>query len=176
MKSIVVATDGSAQAGRALTRAAELAKMSGAPLLIVQVQDARPLGRMPTHFAEVELSERLKRYMMPLVAHEGVVSMETNLQDAILMHDRQALALRQAISDQILEGAEAIVRKAGVAKVTTQSTIGDAATEIVAAAKAADADLIVMGRSGLSGVAELLLGSVSRKVLHMARCDVLTVV
>ncbi|WP_019501314.1 universal stress protein [Pseudanabaena sp. PCC 6802] len=38
-----------------------------------------------------------------------------------------------------------------------------------------DADLIVMGRRGLSGLSETLMGSVSNYVLHHAPCAVLTV-
>lgn len=38
-----------------------------------------------------------------------------------------------------------------------------------------DADLIVIGRRGLSGLSETLMGSVSNYVLHHAPCSVLTV-
>lgn len=174
MKNILVASDGSAQAGRAVARAAELARMSGAALTIIHVQDARPIGEMEAHFAEDELSGPLKYYNMPLLADEDA-PMRTSLKDTVLAHDRQSLALRQVISDRILEEAQAIAGDAGMAGARTQSAAGDAATEIVAAAKTVGADLIVLGRSGVSGIAELLLGSVSRKVLHLARCDVLMV-
>ena len=50
---------------------------------------------------------------------------------------------------------------------------GDAATELVAAAKAWRADLIVMGTHGRTGLARLILGSVARNVLHHAPCSVL---
>lgn len=38
-----------------------------------------------------------------------------------------------------------------------------------------DADLIVIGHRGLSGLSELLLGSISNYVVHHALCSVLTV-
>lgn len=38
-----------------------------------------------------------------------------------------------------------------------------------------DADLIVIGRRGLSGLSEVVLGSVSNYVIHHAPCSVLTV-
>lgn len=52
---------------------------------------------------------------------------------------------------------------------------GDPAHEIIALAVERDADLIVTGTRGLSGVARLLLGSVARNVLTHARCSVLIV-
>ncbi len=53
--------------------------------------------------------------------------------------------------------------------------VGDAATEILAAADASQADLIVMGTRGRTGLARLVLGSVARNVLLHARCSVLVV-
>jgi nucleotide-binding universal stress UspA family protein len=52
---------------------------------------------------------------------------------------------------------------------------GDAATEILAAASASKADLIVMGTHGRTGIARLVLGSVARNVLQHATCSVLIV-
>jgi nucleotide-binding universal stress UspA family protein len=52
---------------------------------------------------------------------------------------------------------------------------GDAAREIVAVAKAADTDLIVLGTHGRSGFERFVLGSVTEKVLRKAGCPVLTV-
>ena len=52
---------------------------------------------------------------------------------------------------------------------------GDAATEILAAARASDADLIVIGTHGRTGLPRLVLGSVARNVLQHATCSVLVV-
>lgn len=52
---------------------------------------------------------------------------------------------------------------------------GGAAEEIVAAARAVPADLIVIGTRGHTGLARLLLGSVARNVLTHAECSVLVV-
>jgi nucleotide-binding universal stress UspA family protein len=50
---------------------------------------------------------------------------------------------------------------------------GDAAAELIAAAKEMDADLIVMGTRGRTGLTRLVLGSVARNVVNHAECSVL---
>lgn len=50
---------------------------------------------------------------------------------------------------------------------------GDAASEIIRAAADRDADLIVLGTHGRTGLSRLLLGSVARNVLHHAAASVL---
>lgn len=52
---------------------------------------------------------------------------------------------------------------------------GDPSAEIVAAAQKHQADLIVMGATGRSGVRRLLMGSVVRHVLRQLPCSLLTV-
>lgn len=51
----------------------------------------------------------------------------------------------------------------------------DPADEILEAANTVDADLIVLGRRGLGGVASLVLGSVSQKVSHGAKVTCMAV-
>jgi len=52
---------------------------------------------------------------------------------------------------------------------------GDAATVIAETAQETDADLIVMGTQGRTGLTRLVMGSVAEEVLRRAPCPVLTV-
>ena len=52
---------------------------------------------------------------------------------------------------------------------------GEAAQEIVKAAKELDVDLIVMATHGRTGIEHFLLGSVAERVVRTATCPVLTV-
>ena len=56
--------------------------------------------------------------------------------------------------------------------IDTTVVIGDPAEEIIGLAKSEGYDHIVMGNRGMSPVEELLLGSVSEKVIREAHCAV----
>lgn len=60
-------------------------------------------------------------------------------------------------------------------RMTHKIVTGYPATEICARATQLPADLIVIGRHGMSGVQEWLLGSVSKDVSQAATCDVLVI-
>lgn len=60
-------------------------------------------------------------------------------------------------------------------RVATEVQVGEPAEEIVDYARLEQIDMIVMGSRGLSPIKELLLGSVSDKVLRTAPCPVLIV-
>jgi nucleotide-binding universal stress UspA family protein len=63
------------------------------------------------------------------------------------------------------------------AGVPTQFTLnyGDPGKMICALARTYHADLIIIGRRGLSGFNELLAGSISNYIFHHAPCNVLTI-
>ncbi len=60
-------------------------------------------------------------------------------------------------------------------RVTFEVQVGEPAEEIVDLARLEGFDMIVVGSRGLSPVKELLLGSVSNRVLHTSPCPVLVV-
>lgn len=59
--------------------------------------------------------------------------------------------------------------------VSGQVRMGPPYDEIVKVAKREEADLIVMGTHGLTGLQHVLIGSVAERVVRMAPCPVLTV-
>jgi nucleotide-binding universal stress UspA family protein len=73
-----------------------------------------------------------------------------------------------------LDKAQAKVEQRGISARTIEAH-GDPADMLVAQAKEAGADLIVVGTRGLNAAQRALLGSVSTKVVHHAECDVLVV-
>ena len=80
----------------------------------------------------------------------------------------------KAQTDSSLQAAVAQFGLANL-KIECESRLGSPADEIVAAAKDANADLIVIGTHGRSAIAHFLLGSVVDKVVRHAHCPVLTV-
>ena len=53
--------------------------------------------------------------------------------------------------------------------------VGDPATAIVETAEKEDADMIVLGTHGRTGLTRLLMGSVAEAVVRRANCPVLTI-
>jgi universal stress protein A len=63
----------------------------------------------------------------------------------------------------------------GATRISTKLLHGDAAHEIVEAAKRDGFDLVVIGTHGRTGLKHVLLGSVAEKVVRHASCPVLVV-
>lgn len=82
---------------------------------------------------------------------------------------------RHALVAQILEDAAERARRAGVTDIQPLSDHGDPAATIINIAEREAVDLIVIGKRGLGGLSQLLLGSVSRSIVDHARCAVTVV-
>ncbi len=80
--------------------------------------------------------------------------------------EREALESLRSLSQTAIQ--------TGVAAEFSQN-FGDPGRTICEIAHTWDADLIIVGRRGRSGLSEFFLGSVSNYVLHHAPCSVLTV-
>lgn len=93
----------------------------------------------------------------------------------------EAMALanltREEIGERIAEHAAPSFEKASAAissgaQVSTLAVIGNPADEIIGIASSKGFNHIVMGSRGLSSFQEMMLGSVSEKVLRRAHCAV----
>jgi nucleotide-binding universal stress UspA family protein len=76
--------------------------------------------------------------------------------------------------ERVLKPARDLAQASGVA-VHAKIAVGELAPCIVRYAREQRCDLIVMGTRGMGSVANMLLGSVATKVIHLAECPVLLV-
>ena len=81
--------------------------------------------------------------------------------------------LSEEIKKQTQSKVDADAEASGFSASAVELHMGDPKTEILAAAKAFDADLIVMGSNNRSAINRMLLGSTTRGVLNRTPCDVL---
>ena len=145
IKSILVATDASPAANRALALAIEMAVKHEAKLEIVHV------------IRDLQIPANL-RGMAEVMSMAGARGDVMNF-----------------VAGQVLNDARERARTGGVGEVGTYVGKGDPAGAIIAQAKRRESDLIVLGTRGLSKTEGLLLGSVSRKVTNLCKMNCLIV-
>jgi nucleotide-binding universal stress UspA family protein len=165
---ILLATDGSGNADRALDAAIDLAKGRGASLTILHavIQGAMPPGLM--RWAEVE-------HLMPAEG-DGAPTANVYGPVATLTPDRRRQVpyrVRHAVAEAIVNHARDKAVSEGVANVDVQLAEGDAAEAIADALEDGGHDLLVLGTRGHGTLRGLLVGSVSHKVLGLHACPVL---
>jgi nucleotide-binding universal stress UspA family protein len=146
VKKILVATDGSDNAKKAIEMAADMALQHDAVLYLLHVVSKRDLPEEFLRYVEVEGFE-----------------------------EEPELVYLHKIGDAIIGEAEKAVRKKGIREVEADLLQGDAAGKILDFAKEKGVDMIVLGSRGLGRMKEILLGSVSTKVCHLAECTCVTV-
>jgi len=83
--------------------------------------------------------------------------------------------LVDAANEALTRVAEKLRSEKGV-EVATRVIVGEPAESIIEIAEDEKADLIVVGRRGLSRIERLFIGSVTKKVLERAHVDVLVVI
>lgn len=174
IKTIVVATDGSNHAEKAIAMAGEIAGKFGARVVVAHTMlsgassaTLRKLAnRRELSKDQRDLLDNYEADVLMAMSGAGMAPMAVVPPPAELLHP---------IGEQILERAAADAKKAGAKKVETKLLGGDPADAILDTAKKAKADLIILGTRGLGEIRGLFLGSVSHKVSAHAKCPVLTV-
>jgi nucleotide-binding universal stress UspA family protein len=77
-------------------------------------------------------------------------------------------------STKILERCKEMANKSGI-NIHTVLLEGDPASKIIGYSEMEKFDIIIMGSRGMGKFKEVILGSVSNKVLHHAKCSVMLV-
>lgn len=172
-KKILVPTDGSGHAEKAVELAADLAHKYAAELIILNVRRQEPLPDELLHMAEVEHLVEPVHARIPQVADtssEVGAAMANNE-----LRARELSNVQAKLSARIVEQARDLARAKGVENITESAIEGDPARCILDTAREAGVDLIVMGSRGLSDIKGLLVGSVSHKVSQLCDCTCVTV-
>lgn len=151
-QKILVAADNSGAGEYVFRKALEVAKATGASLLLLHVLSSDEEGY-----------PAVPGYDFGMGAEDNIM--------------RVYMGQWHEFREQGLELLRARVYEAVAAGVNTEShqVPGDAGKAICEEARVWGADLIVLGRRGRSGLSELFLGSTSNYALHHAPCSVLTV-
>ena len=169
IKTILVPTDGSELAVKAVTLAADIAGKYEARLVLLNVMQRGPLPEALRHMAEVE---HLTEAPVQAVAGMAQAPIPTPIASP---NAESARRVYEAIAEQVLNAGERLAKEQGAKNLEKISEEGDPAKRILEQAKKSHANLIVMGSRGLSDVKGLLMGSVSHKVSNLADCSCITV-
>lgn len=170
--TILVATDGSNHAYKALSIAANLATKYDAKLIILHVLMH---GKVPDGFRRMEEIEHLAEPKKPLITEVRNIpsTLAATLHNAEPVDDERRFY--EFMGDKIIEDSKRKAAKDGARNIAAKIAEGDAAHQIVLHANDERADLIVMGTRGLGEVKGLLIGSATHKVTQLAECPCLTV-
>lgn len=170
--TILVATDGSNHAYKALSIAANLATKYDAKLNILHVLMH---GKVPEAFRHMAEVEHLIEPKNPQITE--VRNIPSTLAATLHNVDSGVDERRfyEFLGDKIIEDSKRKAAEDGARHITGEIAEGDAAHQIVQHAKDEQADLIVMGTRGLGEIKGLLIGSVTHKVTQLAECPCLTV-
>lgn len=176
MKTILVPTDGSIAAEKALTVALDLAEKHSAniKLLHVLLREMEPdeLLRLP----ELAANEDVARQLQDLAEGPKTPRSVEDIMAAPNTPARPAPdTLLHTIGAHILGRAGTQVRARGVPVEVLDIADGAAAPAIVAAAETQGVDTIVMGMRGLRQIEAATFGSASQEVCRTVKCTCIAV-
>lgn len=150
IETLVVPVDGSDGAAGALRFASQLGTALGIPMHVVFAfpRDALDMFGAP---AEMPTTEQLKYF-----SEDAFKQLRDNTADRVFAHARGVLAEQGATAEEHVLS-------------------GDPAQAVLDYAEKMSSPMIIVGRRGLSRFSELLLGSVSQRLVHHASCPVTVV-
>lgn len=174
VERILIATDGSDTANRAVELGADIAARFAVPVVLIHVLLHDHLSEGLRHMAEIEY-EPAEGGRNLFEAVSALPHARFPFADLIPKTARTQDELLRAVAERILHDTERTLRDHGVDRMDCLTASGDAARRIVEAAEETGSDMIVMGARGLSDLTALMVGSVSHKVQHLSPVTVVSV-
>ncbi len=170
IKTILVPVDGSEHSVKAVELASDLATKYGASITLLHVLLR---GHMPDGLKkalDVEVGRRED-------SADNLVNMPQEIMARVGRGKDTQFSLEELdyIGKYVLSSVATICKEKGVTAIDKKVEEGDPAKVILKAAEDVKADMIVMGNRGLSDFQGILVGSVSHKVSHLAKCTCVTV-
>ena len=171
-KKIIVATDGSEHAIKAVVVASDLAAKYEADLTLFHVL-LREVSPGEVH----KLAERndIPASIIGEIDEASPAVAAAAMPMTYIPQPSMPDDLLNRIGELILDNAERIAEGEGAANITKSIGDGRPASAILKRAERDIVDVIVMGSRGLSDFKGLLIGSVSHKVSHLADCTCIAV-
>ena len=170
IKSILVPTDGSDHAAKAVDLASDIAVKCGAKLTLLHItRRGATLEKLRAFVNLDQLSEKTRRELDP-----SQYPVDPWFGGVALSPDLSGTALKE-IGEHILARARQAAEGKGVEKPDLVIAEGDPTHVILETAQRQNVDLIAMGSRGMGEVEGLLAGSVSYKVNHAAPCNCMVV-
>ncbi len=170
IKKILVPVDGSPHSVKAVELASDLASKYDAEIILLHVLLR---GHMPDGLKkalEVEVGKRTSGAGNLVNMPQEIMARVGNKKDTQL-----SIEELDYIGKYVLSSVANICHHKGVTKVERRVEEGNPAKVIMKAADDGNVDMIVMGNRGLSDLQGILVGSVSHKVSHLAKCTCVTV-
>ena len=161
---ILIATDGSNPARRAVTVASDLCAHTNAELIILHVLMH---GKVPEGFSRMAKVEHLD--VAGETQRAQLYNIPANMAATLSQMDKSLDETRyfDLLADKIIDDCRQLAKSKGAENVQSEVVSGDIAEKILQTAEEKNVDLIMMGARGLSDIKRLLLGSVTAKVMQL---------
>ena len=170
-ETILVPTDGSDHANRAIDIAAQLADSFEARIIILHV--------LLSNASAPDIIALCKRLSGPAELIDKLDALESNPANSTTTYGpvpaRVPDDLIEEVWGLITGNAKKLAEANGAKNIEIFTRNGSPADLILAAAEQENADAIVIGSRGLGHIMGMLMGSVSHKVNHLSKCTCITV-
>lgn len=175
IKKVLIATDGSEHARKAVAFGADIAAKYGAEVILLHVLLRNELSEDLRRMAQIEhLTVEGNKPLAEAIASVPVGRFPAQI---AFFQDPSAPPedMLQAIGGQILDRAEDLAVEHGVTRISKRIEDGKPVDRILEVVKAEKVDLVVSGARGLSDLAALLLGSTSHRLAQLSPVTCITV-